>query len=176
LEAHVRQRLDVELRTSEGIIDGNSDRHGDGKTDGPTGFTLIETLVAATVLLAGVTVVAHLVAYGLATSFTTRQMGTATFLAVTKLEELRRARAADLSEGGSLDPRAPADGYFDLPIVEAAGLDPDSGRGSDRFLRLWRIDGADVKTITLAVFATASSPDPAPPPLAQVSTQVADRF
>lgn len=82
------------------------------------GFTLVETLVAATVLMVALVAVAQLMAVSVGMHRIGRDSARATRLAQDKFEELMKlnfATSAAIQIGGSLDANAP--NYFDVPAA-----------------------------------------------------------
>ena len=85
------------------------------------------------------------------------------------MEELRALPAADcsLSSGGGLnpqalpgpvtcrrDPSAPALAYYDYIAIEDDGVRAQvSGPAVAAYLRMWQVDGTDLKRVTVIVFA-----------------------
>src|SRR5262245_16535821 len=120
------------------------------------GFTLVETLIATTVLVFGVGVVALLIPYAIRSNISARQTTTATMVVDDKLEALRvlPLSAAALNAGGSVDPASPVTGYYDYVRVDSNGVvTVQASPSPGAYLRLWQVSGTNPKTITVIVYA-----------------------
>jgi prepilin-type N-terminal cleavage/methylation domain-containing protein len=117
------------------------------------GFTLLETLIATLVMATGLLAAGHIFWFTVRTNVTNRQRSTATLLLSEKLERLRGAsiRHQIWEPGGSLNPDAPAAGYFDYASSPAApgGTGPSF---REAYLRLWDISGTDPRSVTVVVY------------------------
>lgn len=98
------------------------------------GFTLVEVVVAITVLVVGLCALAALVAQSLTGTTNARYLSTATTLASEKLEDLDRWPATDphVSAGGSLtsDSAGTINYYDDVDLSNASGQVAESTAGT----------------------------------------------
>jgi Tfp pilus assembly protein PilV len=115
------------------------------------GTALIESLVAAVILVSGIVAVASIFSVTTGTHFRNQQRTTATLLLYDKMEELQGTNAA---AGGSLDPMNPEAGFMDDVRVASDGtIVPGSADSGSSYRRLWQIQDAGNPSITIAVFA-----------------------
>lgn len=147
---------------------------------GARGFSLLETLIAASLVAVAVVAIAHLVAIGAEQTSAGRRAMTATVAAQSKLEQLRSltwsyaadgAPLSDLSTDTAADPPSPAGGtglslspprtlvediagYVDY-LDDLGGLAPDVDAGDrPQLVRRWAIsllDASDPHTLILQV-------------------------
>lgn len=98
------------------------------------GFTLVEVVIAITVLVVGLCALAALVAQSLTGTTNARYLSTATTLASEKLEDLDRWPATDphVSAGGSLtsDSAGTINYYDDVDLSNASGQVAESTAGT----------------------------------------------
>ena len=109
------------------------------------GFTVIETTIAAGVLVFGLVTIASLFTSSIDANRTNRLRTTATLLLIDKMDQMR-VTPLDRPEwiaGGGLSADSPIDGYSDFP----------SGADGDTYVRLWQIDGTSPRTVTVVVCA-----------------------
>jgi prepilin-type N-terminal cleavage/methylation domain-containing protein len=106
-------------------------------TETTRGFTLIEVLIAAGILVCGLVGVAAIFSYAIRANSNNRQMAIATTLAYDKMEELR-ANAF----GGII----PATSVTEAMIV-----------AGQRFTRSWQVDSNVPRTVTVIVYANTDS-------------------
>jgi prepilin-type N-terminal cleavage/methylation domain-containing protein len=123
------------------------------------GFTLVESLIAAAILVPGLVAVAMVFPYVITTNVSSRQTTTASMIAAEKMEALRTIPLADgrLNVGGSLNPATPATGYYDYVTVAPGGAITSSviiaaSARSRAYLRLWQVAGTNPKTVTVVVY------------------------
>jgi Tfp pilus assembly protein PilV len=143
------------------------------------GFTLMETLIATTVLVPGLAAVALLLPYMSNSISSSRQSTTATMIATDKMEALRRLplSASGLNAGGGLNPQSPVNGYYDYVTVAPNGsVSVSTSSSPTAFLRLWQIAGTNPKKITIIVYAVRSSLSNRRLETARASTIVTDTF
>jgi type II secretory pathway pseudopilin PulG len=115
------------------------------------GSALIETLVAAVILVSGVVAVASIFSVTTGVNLRNRQRTTATLLLYDKMEELRTTGSAT---GGSLDPLNPASGFMDYVRIDSGGAIVSAATDSGpAYLRLWQVQDTGNPEITIAVFA-----------------------
>ena len=146
-----------------------------GRASKSKGFTLIEVLIAMGVMVVGVVGVAGMFSYSTRTNVFTEQMTTATLLANGKVEELSALPPPNLTVGGGLDPASPTTGYFEYISVATDGTITTSvSDASLPFLRLWQIDGANPKRITVAVGTQFSGMSGLPVELIRTTMLVTD--
>ena len=77
----------------------------------PSGFTLVEVLLALFLIAVGVLAAAPMFMYAVRGNAVGADVGSASALAEERMELLRTTPFADLTEGGSLDDNV--EGYFD---------------------------------------------------------------
>jgi Tfp pilus assembly protein PilV len=122
------------------------------------GSALLESLVAAVILVSGLVAVASIFSVTTGTNLRNQQRTTATLFLYDKMEQLQATGAA---AGGSLDPMNPVAGFMDYPRVAGDGtivtMDADTGPA---YLRLWQVQDADNPSITIAVFAGIGATTP----------------
>jgi Tfp pilus assembly protein PilV len=115
------------------------------------GSALIETLVAAVILVSGLVAVASIFSVTTGVSIRNRQRTTATLLLYDKMEQLRTTGSP---AGGSLDPLNPMAGFMEYVRIDSDGTvvsaTTDSGSA---YLRLWQVQDVGNPAITIAVFA-----------------------
>jgi type II secretory pathway pseudopilin PulG len=117
-----------------------------------SGFSLVETLVAALVFCVGVAAVVPLVAGSMRASRTARDASMATWLAWQKLEELRGIDAPGLSPADTLAADTP--GFVDY----LDGIGRDAGAPA-LYTRRWLVEpapGADAIRIVVRVHHAAA--------------------
>jgi prepilin-type N-terminal cleavage/methylation domain-containing protein len=120
------------------------------------GFTLMEAMIAA-VIMATALAVASLFAYSARTNVMTGQMTTATFLANTKMEQIRDQQFNTVGVGGGLDPASPTANYFEYITINANGtIATSTVNATAPFIRLWQVSGASPRLVTVAVFARSN--------------------
>jgi hypothetical protein len=116
------------------------------------GFTLIETALALTVLLAGILAGAHLFGYAVATAHRAELRAHAAFLVALKAGEIRANPTAP-APGGSLDPRNPAAAFHEYLAAAPGGLwKTVRSAGQATHLRLWRIVPGQPLRAEIAVY------------------------
>jgi type II secretory pathway pseudopilin PulG len=114
-----------------------------------SGFTLLEALIAALILLIAIVFVAQLFVTALQQNRTSRENTHATAIAQSKLEELNAMPLEKLVYGGDLGKREGADdkpgtpGYVDYVAVDDVdsdkiGVVPD--KASANYVRFWKIE------------------------------------
>jgi len=131
-----------------------------------SGMTLIESMIAMVIMLAGLLILAQVLAFSVIASKTYgRDAGQTTAAARDKMEELMSLRFADtttnvttnahtsdgkgLLAGGSIYPAGAVDGYTDH--IDFNGT--RTAAGASEFVRQWMIadDSASLKTISVSV-------------------------
>lgn len=136
------------------------------------GFTLIEVMIALSMLVAGLVVTAGVFSYATERLFETERESRASVLVMEKLESLRRGPLVSLAAGGSIEPDEIQEGYSDYPVINpwesASRLSGDSAS----LLRLWEIGAQSPIRIRVAVYALSGPPDRPPRPLAHGTTVV----
>jgi Tfp pilus assembly protein PilV len=123
------------------------------------GFTLLETMLATGVVVAGLVVAASLFSYTFTTNRTNQQRDTAILLLSSKMEEFRDAAVsqAQWQVGGGLNSSLPAPGHFDYISLDANGTAAVSTTDSSLpYLRLWQVSGTDTRMVTVIVFSNRS--------------------
>jgi len=138
------------------------------KTRHQRGFTLLEVLIACSVLAFGLLAVAGLMSQLNLTSSQSRASGIQVILASEKLEELNRYGTGDpaLTPGGSLTVDDTASGYFDsIQISSGSGV---SATGDISEIRLGTNGPGTYSEITHSPNGTIQSTQPTagPPPVA----------
>jgi len=123
------------------------------------GLTLIESLVAMTILASGIGAAVHVFLYSTVTQIRAERQSRASFLLVRKTEELRLAARDVPAPGGTLDPENPAPGFHES--------------FADEILCVWQVAAGRPVRIRVAVYSVAAR---RPVLLAQAATTVADRF
>jgi len=122
------------------------------------GSALIETLVAAVILVSGLVAVASIFSVTTGVNLRNGQRTTATLLLYDKMEQLRTTGSP---AGGSLDPRSPVAGFMEYVRMDIDGTvvaaTTDSGSA---YLRLWQVQDIGNPSITIAVFAGIGSATP----------------
>ena len=122
------------------------------------GSALIESLVAAVILVSGIIAVASIFSVTTSVNLRNQQRTTATLLLYDKMEQLQAESSAS---GGSLDPLNPIAGFMDYVRVDSDGtivaVPEDSGPG---YLRLWQVQDSAIPAITIAVFARIGAATP----------------
>ncbi len=111
-----------------------------------SGITLVETLIAIIVLLTGMMTLAQVLMLSVMASKTHgRDAGKATVIARDKMEELSALPIADvrLADGGSLDPAAREEGYYDFVdqggnVIQAGNI-AGAAEASAAYTRYWSI-------------------------------------
>ncbi len=101
------------------------------------GFSLIETLVATTVLTVGVLGLAQLIVAAATANHAARATTTATILARSKMEELRAAPWDTLANSPPDALRIDTPGFVDYLDAEGSSL---AGRAGAAFVRRWSIE------------------------------------
>jgi prepilin-type N-terminal cleavage/methylation domain-containing protein len=97
------------------------------------GFTLIEVLIAALILVCGLVAVASVFSFAVRTNAANRQMAVATTLLSAKMEEFRSGSFSDplwMNASGS-------------EILTVAG---------EPYIRTWQVDGAVPRRVTVIVY------------------------
>jgi Tfp pilus assembly protein PilV len=102
------------------------------KTD--HGFTLIESLIAAAVLVCGLVAVASIFSFAIRSNGTNRQMAIGTTLLYDKMEQFKSASFTDP--------------VWTIPTGSETLL-----VGGERYVRTWRIGGDVPRTVTVIVEA-----------------------
>jgi Tfp pilus assembly protein PilV len=121
------------------------------------GFTLIEVLVTAGILVCGLVAVASVFSFAIRTGAANRQSAVAATLLYEKMEELRSAPLTD-----------PA-------WKNAAGSETLSVAG-ENYVRTWRV-GADIpRVVTVVIYAKSSSWTGRQVEMMRASTLVSPRF
>ncbi len=101
------------------------------------GSALIETLVAAVILVSGLTAVASIFSVTTSVNLRNQQRTTATLLLYDKMEQLRTTGSP---AGGSLDPMNPMAGFMDYVRIDSDGtLITSSTDSGSAYLRLWQV-------------------------------------
>jgi hypothetical protein len=122
------------------------------------GSALIETLVAAVILVSGLVAVASIFSVTTAVNVRNQQRTTATLLLYDKMEQLQVTGAM---AGGSLDPMNPATGFMDYVRIASDGtIVLGSTDPGPAYLRLWQVQDVGNPTITIAVFAGIGTTTP----------------
>jgi prepilin-type N-terminal cleavage/methylation domain-containing protein len=114
------------------------------RSDG--GFTLVEALVATTIMAVGLTALAHLYVVAVAANDRALDATRAALFARQKMEQLRAASSLPSSPPGSLDGNVP--GYFDL--VDGKGR-PLGRAGTPVFIRRWSAQPLPVDPVNTLV-------------------------
>jgi Tfp pilus assembly protein PilV len=115
------------------------------------GSALIETLVAAVILVSGLVAVASIFSATTALNVRNQQRTTATLLLYDKMEELQSMRSP---AGGSLDPMNPSAGFMEYVRITSDGtMVSSSTDSSSPYLRIWQVQDVGNPSITIAVFA-----------------------
>jgi prepilin-type N-terminal cleavage/methylation domain-containing protein len=143
------------------------------------GFTLLETVIAITILASGIVAVAHVISSAVRTNTDNRLRTAATFLLVEKLEQFRSAHLKESiwRSGGSLNANAPSDGYFDYIVIGDDGsLRSDSISATAPFLRVWQIRDADPRSVTVVVYGRHTLLDHTRRELARATTMRSASF
>ncbi len=118
------------------------------------GFTLIETMVATSILLTGLVAVAYLFTYSIQTNMTTKQQTSATLLLTNKMEILRETPFLGLTNGGSVNIAAPVTHYWDYVTLSTSGaITSDTGSTHAPYRRLWQVSGTRTKFLSVVVYA-----------------------
>ena len=122
------------------------------------GSSLIETLVAAVILVSGLVAVASIFSVTTGVHLRNQQRTAATLLLYDKMEYLQ---ASGSPAGGNLDPVSPISGFMDYVRIDNDGSiltgTMDSGPA---YLRLWQVRDAANPAITIAVFAGIGTTTP----------------
>jgi Tfp pilus assembly protein PilV len=122
------------------------------------GSALIETLIAAVILVSGLVAVASIFSVTTGVNLRNRQRTAATLLLYDKMEQLRTTGSP---AGGSLDPLNPVAGFMEYVRMDIDGTivasTTDSGSA---YLRLWQVQGLANPSITIAVFAGIGAATP----------------
>jgi type II secretory pathway pseudopilin PulG len=120
------------------------------------GFTLLEIVLTTTLLATGLVAVAAIFSYSAQANIATQQRTTATVLLYEKMEQFKSAALTDpiWVAGGSLEPLAPAAGYFDyVEIDSSGGVSRSTTDLSLPYIRVWQITGTVPRRLTVAVYA-----------------------
>jgi len=126
--------------------------------DSNRGSSLIETLVAAVILVSGLVAVASIFSITTGVNLRNQQRTTATLLLYDKMEQLRTTGSP---AGGSLDPLNPLEGFMDYVRVGSDGtLITSSADSGPAYHRLWQVQDSGNPTITIAVFAGIGATTP----------------
>jgi type II secretory pathway pseudopilin PulG len=113
------------------------------------GFTLIEAVIAALILMVAIVFVAQLFVTAMRQNKTSRQSTHATAIAQSKLEELNATPIEGLLYGGDLGPKRAAEkeggapGYTDFVAVDDADTDRIGvvpTRDKANYVRFWKIE------------------------------------
>lgn len=113
------------------------------------GFTLLEAVIAAVILMVAIVFVAQLFVTAMKQNKSSRQHTHATAIAQSKLEELNATPLERLQYGGDLGPKngakdhAGAAGYRDFVIVDDADTDRIgvvANRDKANYVRFWKIE------------------------------------
>ena len=122
------------------------------------GSALIETLVAAVILVSGLVAVASIFSVSTSVNLRNRQRTTATLLLYDKMEQLRTMGSP---AGGSLDSLNPMAGFMEYVRIDIDGTvvsaSTDSGLA---YLRLWQVQDLGYPSITIAIFAGIGAATP----------------
>lgn len=122
------------------------------------GSALIETLVAAVILVSGLVAVASIFSVTTGINLRNRQRTTATLLLYDKMEQLHATGSA---AGGSLDPANPMAGFMEFVRIASDGaIVTSSADSGSAFLRLWQVQDVGNPSITIAVFAGIGTSTP----------------
>jgi type IV pilus modification protein PilV len=126
------------------------------------GFSLLDALIACTILAVGVLSVAHLLAVGVALNGSARDTTVAAVLAAQKLEELRSHPSVDASPADALERDAP--GFVDYLDRHGNVHAASDATGTVAYVRRWSTEPvADhPDTVVVQVRVTAgpgSGPD-----------------
>jgi type II secretory pathway pseudopilin PulG len=129
------------------------------------GFTLIETVIAAAILVTASVAIASLFALSTRSNLTNGERTVAAILVSGKIEQLKSLplSALEWSAGGGLNPASPVPGFSDY-VQQASESAP--------YLRLWQITGNRSRTVTVAVFAREHQKGIAPIELVRATTTV----
>jgi len=128
------------------------------------GFTLIETLITALVLVTGLAAIAGLFSVGAQTSLKNRQRTAATALLYSKMDELKTAE--ELTSGQYAE-------YISTG-VDGAVISRDENHAP--YLRTWKIEAASPKRVTVIVYGRQSGRLVLYQELARATLLVADGF
>jgi len=122
------------------------------------GSSLVETLVAAVILVSGLVAVASIFSVTTGFNYRNRQRTTATLLLYDKMEQLQ---GTGCPAGGSLDPANPTTGFMDYVRIASDGTIVTSGANTGSvYLRLWQVQEVGNAAITIAVFAGVGTSTP----------------
>ena len=122
------------------------------------GSALVESLVAAVILVSGLVTVASIFSVSTEVNFRNRQRTTATLLLYDKMEQLQETKPAT---GGSLDPMNPTPGFMDYVRIANDGTIVNVGSNSEStYVRLWEVQDDGSPVITIAVFAAPGATTP----------------
>lgn len=143
------------------------------------GFTLIETLIATSIMSGSLIAVASIFAFSVGVTVTSQQRATATLLLCEKMEEFRSTGLPDpiWTPGGSINSFSLQAGYFDYASINSDGSLNVSGTNSALpFLRMWQVTGASPRTATLVVIALRPGASRQPLEMIRATTAVASSF
>jgi type II secretory pathway pseudopilin PulG len=111
------------------------------------GFTLIEAVVAALILLISVAFIAQMYVTAMQQNQTSRRYSHATAIAQSKLEELNAVPITQLQYGGDLGTtdgggRKGAEGYFEFLMIDSVESDRIgvTERENANYVRYWKIE------------------------------------
>ena len=141
------------------------------------GFTLIETMIAAGILVIGLVAVAYIFSYSIRTNMMTEQQTAATLLLTNKMEELKGASFSTLTAGGGLNPSSPTTSYWDYVSISSSGvIVSDTSTTNAPYLRLWQVAGTNTKVLSVVVYTQNSGIGMQQMELARASTEVTSGF
>lgn len=115
------------------------------------GFTLMETIIAAIILMIGTIGIAGLFSVALTRTSTYGDKATRTAeYAQDKMEELLGSTFATLTAGDGITPTTPPSGFYDY--IGKTGVPTTSATGA-QYMRRWKIENTStgLKTITVRV-------------------------
>jgi Tfp pilus assembly protein PilV len=144
-----------------------------------SGFTLIETLITALVLVSGLVAAAQVFSYTVRTNINNQQRSIATTLLVEKLEEFKSADWTDpiWRVGGSLDPNSWLTGFHDYVAIENDGtLRVNATSANAQYCRVWKVEGAGLRSVTVIVYSLSAGLTHRPMELARAASALSSSF
>jgi prepilin-type N-terminal cleavage/methylation domain-containing protein len=121
------------------------------------GFTLIEILMAASILLCGLIAVSSIFTFAIRANINDRQMAVATALVYDKMEEFRSAAWTD-------------------SLWTAGAGSEDLSLQSGKYIRTWQVSSTIPRTVTVVVYVQTSPMNHRQTELARATTLVSPSF